>query len=471
MKDCDVIVIGAGAAGLVAAGDLLEAGRSVTLLEARDRIGGRIWTRREPAVVVPIELGAEFIHGHAPVTEALLGRAGSAIIEAADTHFGLENGELKPRDGYFPPIRAAMRASDALESGDMSFDAFLEQHLASVLTPAQRQYARMMAEGFDAADTSRASARAIAQEWSGETIGSAPQARPREGYESLLAALMARLSGEGLRLQLQSPVHAIRWSRRAVEVTGEFCGAPFALHATQALIALPLGVLQQPASSAGAVRFSPALESKRAALTGLASGPVIKLQLLFARSFWETLHGGRYRDAGFFHVAQADFPTFWTPAPARAPLLVAWAGGPRAQRLATAATPAEIVRKALASLQLIFGQEVDLEAQLRAYYCHDWQQDPYARGAYSYVTVGASDARAALARPLEDTLFFAGEATDEDASGTVAGALQSGRRAAREILAAPAQRRRATSSVRRRVEPRAGAADEVTRGEGKPQQH
>ena len=435
MKECDVIVIGAGAAGLVAAGDLLQAGRSVTLLEARDRIGGRIWTRREPGVAVPIELGAEFIHGHAPVTEVLLGRSGTAIIEATGTHFGLENGALKPRAGYFPPIRAAMQASDALKSHDLSFDAFLEQSLASVLTPAQRQYARMMAEGFDAADTSRASARAILEEWTGETIGSAPQARPREGYESLLAALIARLSGEGLRLQLQSPVHSIRWSRGSVEVTGEFCGAPFALHAAHALIALPLGVLQQSANGAGAVRFSPALEMKRAALEGLASGPVIKLQLLFASSFWETLHGERYRDAGFFHVPEAEFPTFWTPAPARAPLLVAWAGGPRAQRLAAGAAPAQIARKALASLQLLFGKEVDLRAQLRAYYYHDWQQDAYARGAYSYVTVGASDARAALAQPLEDTLFFAGEATDEEEGGTVAGALQSGQRAARELLA------------------------------------
>jgi monoamine oxidase len=293
----------------------------------------------------------------------------------------------------------------------------------------------MMAEGFDAADTSRASARAIVEEWSGDTIGSAPQARPREGYESLLAALMARLSGEGLRLQLQSPVHSVRWSRGSVEVTGEFCGAPFALHAAHALIALPLGVLQQPADGAGAVSFSPALERKRAALEGLASGPVIKLQLLFASSFWETLHGERYRDAGFFHVPEAEFPTFWTPAPARAPLLVAWAGGPRAQRLAVGAAPAEIARKALASLVLLFGKEVDLRAELRAYYYHDWQQDAYARGAYSYVTVGASDARAALAQPLEDTLFFASEATDEEEGGTVAGALQSGRRAARELLA------------------------------------
>ena len=227
----------------------------------------------------------------------------------------------------------------------------------------------------------------------------------------------------------------MRWSRGAVEVAGEFGGAPFALSAARALITLPLGVLQQPAGVAGAVHFSPELALKRTALEGLASGPIIKLLLRFATSFWETLHDGRYRDAGFFHVPDAPFATFWTPAPARAPLLVAWAGGPRALRLAEGSSPAQLVRKALASLEKLFGKELDVTAELRGYYYHDWQQDPFARGAYSYVTVGASAARAELAQPIEDTLFFAGEATDAE-EGTVTGALQSGVRAAREVLAA-----------------------------------
>ena len=434
-QDCDVIVIGAGAAGLIAAAVLLEAGHSVCLLEARDRVGGRIWTRREAGVAVPIELGAEFVHGHAPITEGLLTAAGATVIEASGSHFALEDGQLRPRGGFFPRIRAAMKKkSHALAQHDMSFDAFLEQ-LSAVLSKEQREYARMMAEGFDAADTSRASARALAEEWTSDVIGTSPQARPREGYEALLAALMARLQGDRLRLLLQATVQSVRWSRGRVEVAGEFCGVPFALHAARALMALPLGVLQQPAGAPGAVAFSPPLAMKRAALEGLASGPIIKLQLRFATSFWETLHGGRYRDAGFFHVPQAPFATFWTPAPARAPLLVAWAGGPRALRLASGATPAEMVRKALASLEVVFGRGFDFASELRAYYYHDWQQDPFARGAYSYVTVGASEARASLAQPVEDTLFFAGEATDGDEGGTVTGALQSGLRAAREVRA------------------------------------
>lgn len=430
---CEVIVIGAGVAGLMAAAELVQAGRSVVLLEARDRIGGRVWTRREPDLGVPIELGAEFIHGHAPVVRALLAQVGATAITSSDSHCTLQEGTPHPRAGSFPQLLRAIRATDILSRQDMSFDAFLDQHLAGVLSAEERQSARMMAEGFDAADTARASARAIVAEWSGDTLGSAPQSRPQGGYDTLLTALALPL--RGARLQLQSTVHAIRWSKGSVEAAGESVGAAFAVHGSRAIITLPLGVLQQAEGAAGAVRFTPPLNSKSDALPGLASGPVVKILLRFATPFWETLHAGRYRDVSFFHALDAPIRTFWTPAPARAPLLVAWAAGPRALRVASHASHAQLVRTALASLQALFGRDVDIAGELRGYYYHDWQEDPFARGAYSYVAVGGSGARQALARPIDDTLFFAGEATDtENEAGTVAGAVQSGVRAAREVL-------------------------------------
>jgi monoamine oxidase len=432
----DVIVIGAGAAGLIAAGELVRAGRSVLMLEARDRVGGRIWTRREPGFAAPIELGAEFIHGHAPLTQALLAQVGTTAIESSDAHVTLQDGVLKPRDGFFPQIRRAMQNTDVLARQDMSFDDFLDHHLARWLSAEQRRYARMMAEGFDAADTARASARALAAEWTGDTLGNTPQSRPRDGYASLLVALMAPLHSERLRLQLQSTVQSVRWSQGSVEVAGQCMDAPFVVQASRAIVSLPLGVLQQPPGATGAVQFAPSLEAKHEGLRGLASGPVIKIQLRFASAFWETLEDGRYRDTSFFHAPHAEFPTFWTQAPAHAPLLVAWAGGPRVPRIAAGTSHANIVRTALASLQALFGNTVDVPAALQAYYYHDWQQDPFARGAYSYITVGGSDARETLARPLEGTLFFAGEATNTGGeAGTVTGALESGLRAAREVLA------------------------------------
>jgi monoamine oxidase len=435
----DVIVIGAGAAGLAAACELARSGRSVLLLEARDRVGGRMWTRREAGLSVPVELGAEFVHGSALLTRALLAQIGAGTVDCADSHWTLRQGELTERDGLFDQIQQATRSAGAvLSKADMSFEEFLDGHLASALTPEARQFARTMAEGFDAADTARASARALIAEWTGDILGDAPQSRPTGGYESLLIALLSERSPR-LRLQLQSSVERVRWSRGSVQVAGRFLGAPFEVSAARLVVTLPLGVLQQPPGEAGAVQFTPPLDMKRDALEHLASGPIVKVLLRFAQPFWESLHGGRYREASFFHAGDADaeVPTFWTPAPARAPLLVAWAGGPRALRVATGASVTDLVRATLRSLETLFGAGLGNAAQLEGYYYHDWQQDPFARGAYSYVLVGGSKARRALACPVEDTLFFAGEATDtENEAGTVAGALQSAVRAAQEVLGA-----------------------------------
>ena len=283
----DVIVIGAGAAGLAAAGELLRAGRSVLLLEARDRLGGRIWTRKEAGLPVPIELGAEFIHGPAPVTRELLAQVGTTAIESSDVHCTLAAGKLIPRSHFFPKIQQAMRAGVVLAKRDMSFDAFLNRHMGATLSLAERRFARMMAEGFDAADPARASARAIAAEWIGDTVGNVPTARPRDGYEALLRALAAPLDSPHAQLQLQASARSVRWSQGTAEVGGECLGRPFrgtrrALHRR-----LPLGVLRSPARSSGGVRFTPALTAKRAAPGGLASGPVVKLLLRFATAFWE----------------------------------------------------------------------------------------------------------------------------------------------------------------------------------------
>jgi monoamine oxidase len=428
--DTDILIIGAGGAGLAAAAEIVHSGRRVLILEARDRIGGRIWTRSLPDLGVPIEYGAEFIHGRALATVAILRRGGGSVIESTDTHFRLHDGALAARNEFFQEVQRAMRASAALEKQDMTFDCFLEQ--LQELSPAARRYARMMAQGFDAADTSRASARAIVAEWTAMD-DAAPPSRPQGGFDALLAALAGALQNESVGLQLQSVVRAVRWSKGSIEVEGTRFGEPFQARARRAIITLPVGVLQQPPDAPGSVRFSPALDEKRAALQGLASGAVIKLMLHFRAPFWEELDGGRYRNAAFFHAPHAEFQTFWTQLPVRAPLLVAWAGGPEALRLS--GTSSQIVTQALSAVQSMFGRRCDVAAALEGSYFHDWQQDPLARGAYSYVIVGADQARQRLAAALAGTLFFAGEATDTQGEATtVTGALQSGQRAAREAL-------------------------------------
>jgi monoamine oxidase len=433
--EADILIIGAGGAGLAAAAELAQSGRHVLLLEARDRIGGRMWTLHAPDLAAPIEYGAELIHGEALTTMAVLRRGGRTAIESTDTHFRLQDGELAARNEFFHEVQRAMRASSELERQDLSFDVFLEQ--SKDLSVEARRYAKMMAEGFDAADTRCASARAIAAEWTADMMNDdASQSRPQGGYDALVATLAGSLQSESLHLQLQTIVRSVRWSEGSVALEGTFLGRPFRASARRAIITLPLGVLQQPPDAPGAVEFSPALNEKRSALQGLASGPVIKVMLRFRSAFWEELDGGRYRNAAYFHAPNSDFRTFWTQLPVHAPFLVAWAGGPTAAHLSSSVAPADIVTRALSALQSMFGKRCNVTDAFQGAYYHDWQQDPFARGAYSYVKVGGAAARSALAAPLGDTLFFAGEATDtEGETATVTGALQSGVRAAREALA------------------------------------
>ena len=400
-------------------------------MEARDRIGGRIWTRCEPQLACPIELGAEFIHGHAPLTRALLSMAGIGSLDTPGERWVLERGELRRADDWFAAVISALTSSTALEHADMSFDEFLERHLTQ-LTSEQRAGARRMAEGFDAADTARASARAIVSEWTGDALSDSPQSRPQGGYAGLLGALMARMDAARLTLRLQCPVTEVHWSPDGVKVRARLLGEDVTATAARAVVTLPLALLQD----AAAVRFTPPLADKRSALAALATGSVIKVMLRFAVPFWERLHDGRFRDASFFIAPGTELPTFWTAAPLRAPLLVAWTAGPRALAQSGGSVDgAHLVPQILAGLESLFGPGAGITGLLEAYYCHDWQHDPYARGAYSYVLTGGTEARADLARPLADTLFFAGEATDtQDESGTVAGALASGTRAADEVL-------------------------------------
>jgi monoamine oxidase len=373
------------------------------VLEARERIGGRVWTRRMPGLDVAVELGGEFVHGEAKVTHRLARAAGLHLMPSGRVQRYASGGRLRPIDS-FAQAQRAMRDLSALDGGDVSFQQFLRR---TPLPPLTRSFARLMVQGFDAADPARASARAIAEEWGGGQM-SGSQPRVREGYGALLDWLSRRIVQHGGRLKMNAAVREVRWRHGQVDVQGE----GFRLAAGQAIVTLPLGVLQSRD-----VRFSPSL-GKEQALKRLASGPVIKAAMRFPRAFWETRHPG----VAFFHAPGAAFPTFWTPLPARVPLLIGWSGGPNARDPSWKAIRASLVR--------IFKRIEEPDEVI----IQDWAGDAFARGAYSYVRVNGAGAREALAASLADTLFFAGEATSADDSGTVAGALASGIRAAEEAM-------------------------------------
>lgn len=283
-------------------------------------------------------------------------------------------------------------------------------------------------EGFEAADPAIASAQAIAEEWHSGVDSTS--ARPLGGYEPLFESLSMQCTSAGVELFLKTVVRQITWRRGDVTIdTVDASGAARTFRSRAAIVTLPLGVLQT-----GGVTFEPALPApKREALLGLAMGQVTKAVLLFRTAFWEELRAGRYRDAAFFRSDAGAFRAFWTQLPVRSELVTAWIGGPRTAGM-QALRSEEIVERALEGFGDILGEPQAARREFEAGFTHDWQSDRFARGAYSYVIAGAGDARAALGAPLDDTLFFAGEATSTNGhGGTVNGAIETGERAAEEL--------------------------------------
>jgi monoamine oxidase len=437
-KPFDVAIIGAGAAGLAAAAELAAHGFSVCLLEARDRLGGRILTRYEPSLPVPLELGAEFVHGRSPATVSWLAKRNTALIDAPQQRWILRAGKLQPGDALFPELKARL-GKVRRPRKDLPFSEFLDGPARSKLPPRIREFALLLVEGYDAADATRVSTLGTIDEWCGGGAADAATFRPQLGYESLLHALAGALDPKRVHLRLGTIVREVRWEPGKVTIVASQHGRGHDIAARQAIVTLPLGVLQLPPQAPNGVRFVPALTGKQEALAGLATGPVIKLVLQFREPFWEEIDAGRYADAAFFHTPRAAFPTFWTTLPVRAPLLTAWAAGPAAAALA-GVNEGELVRTALDCLRALFAGHERRLAHFQGAYVHDWQADPFACGAYSYVVAGGGDARELLAQPLDDTLFFAGEAAETGGeSGTVAGALASAERAVEQVLASAAQ--------------------------------
>lgn len=428
----DVIVLGGGLAGLAAAQRLTSAGHAVTLIEARDRLGGRVWTRRAERDSVPIELGPEWFEPSGAMA-SLLHRAGSRVISSDGTRWRRQRDRWETVDD-FPDLTDEMMArATAIGGDDRSLLAALDECCTGTRYADQRSLLLSYVEGFHAADPARVSMRWLAEV---EETHSAEEAQCRspDGVDNAVRVLADDLVGASVLLN--TVAREVHWKRGEVEVVVAADGKIERLAACAAVVTLPVPLLQSSMEHAASLRFLPPLPDKDLAIDRICIGQVVKLVFRFKEPFWENIEP--LEDMLFLLPQGEPIGAWWSGREPMPTTLTAWAGGPQADRLRLT-EPDALAGMALDSLARTLGiHRSEVEQQLTSHHIHHWGDDPFSLGSYSYIGVGGIHAPEALAQPVGGTLFFAGEATcSHGLNATMEGAVLSGWRAADEILSLP----------------------------------
>lgn len=402
--DYDVVVIGAGAAGIAAGRRLVERGLTVVIIEARDRLGGRAFTTMTPAG--PVDLGCEWLHS-----------ADRNPLTPLARSLGFSVDERRPDWGRLRRIHVDPGEQEEWQAASAEFH---ERVAAAAAEPRDRPAASLLATGgrwnallnaistwANGVELDRLSVRDYTR-----YADSGVNWRVREGYGSLFARL-----GQSLPVRLGAPVRSI--DRRGAAIAIELGLGSVRSHAV--LVTLPPTVL-----AAGAVQFTPALPvAKLEAAHGVALGLANKLFL--------ALEGPLPDLPADSHVLGAIDRTAtgsYQIRPHGRPMIAAYFGGECARDLETAGAAA-MTEFACEQLAAIFGSGV--RGRLRHLASSAWASDPFARGSYSFALPGHADEREALAAPVDDRLYFAGEACSAHDFSTAHGAFLSGFAAADAI--------------------------------------
>jgi len=418
-KPKHIVIVGAGAAGLMAARELARAGKRVTILEARERCGGRIHPLPAAQFGYPADGGAEFVHGEAPVTRALLREAGLLLQEIEGQQWSFDGAKLSREDRH-DPHEAELHAVLGELKDDLTVTDFLRRHFAGPEYDRLRYSIERMVEGYDAADPERASILALREEWmdGGHRI----QARIVGGYGALIEFLAAECRGHGATIRFDCVVSDITEDGGAVVVR---CAGGDLHRCDRVILTVPLPLLRD-------IALPSAARAKAASADDIGFGSVIKILLRFAQPWWRE----RKPDLAdmTFLLSDQTIPVWWTRYPDQHPVLTGWFGGPRTAEL-DGLDQQGLIDAGLASLATIFGlSREDVARDLVAATATNWAHDPFARGAYSWATPRSREAQAILAR-ADGPVLFSGEALYRGRDmGTVEAALASGLATAEMIL-------------------------------------
>jgi len=418
-----VIVIGGGSAGLMIAYELSKHKVQVTVLEAKSRLGGRIHTLKDTLFSQPIETGAEFIHGDLPVTLGLLKEAGIKYHVINDKMFRLEKGKLKKQQGFTEDWNVLMKQMASIKE-DMSLGDFLKRYFHEDKYAELRESAKNFAGGFDLADVDTASVEALCREWS---EGMGDQYRIDGGYKKLVDYLEAQCKNNGCNFSTGCCAKKISWKKHELNIL-TMCSRIY--KGDRVILTVPVSVLQADTDSENYIEFEPSIPEHIHAAKEIGFGGVIKIILEFNERFWKE----KKSDAGFIFTNE-QVPTWWTQLPANNSILTGWLGGDKANSLKDN-TGQEILQIALQSLSNAFGIPVeDLKSQLKASKIANWCKEADINGGYSFNTVKSAEAKKILREPVDDTIFFTGEALFEGTpGGTVEAALSSAKKTAQKVL-------------------------------------
>lgn len=402
-----VIIVGAGIAGLIAARELADH-YHIILIEANDRPGGRIYSYKEKIFSTIIEGGSEFIHGQLKETLHLLKQAAIEYVPVKGRMYRKEKGDWREQYDMMEGWNELLQRMKNVKE-DMTMYDFLHEFYGDAEKADIRRHAIAFAEGFDVANIKKVSVRSLYNEWSHEE---GLTYRIPLGYGALINYLVTECEKKDCRIITDEPVKQIDWETNAVTV---YTVSEKKFNGNKVIVSVPVSVLQK-ALAIASINFTPPLDDYVKAAKQIGYGAVIKVVLQFKEALWK-------KDTGFI-ISDEIFPTWWTQLPDLVPLLTGWAGGSKAEGLSIE-TDDELLEKALLSLSNIFNLPVnDIREKLLAAKVFNWQKNEWSLGGYSYSTPESGGAKKLLNTPVNNTVYFAGEALyDGESPGTVEAAI------------------------------------------------